>query len=456
MLSIAEIVSLQRQFFRTGKTREYEFRKESLQKLRIVIHEHEQDILQALKLDLNKSELEAFSTELGFVLAEITHALKHLRSWMKPKRVKTPITHIGSKSYLINEPYGVFLNISPWNFPINLSLTVLVNAIAAGNTMVIKPSELAPHSSAILSKLIDAAFPTEYVAVVEGGIEASTELLQQRFDHIVYTGGGHVAKIVMEAAAKHLTPVTLELGGKSPCIVHYDADLKLAAKRIIWGKFINAGQTCTAPDYVLVHQNVKVPLIEEMKRVITTFYGSDLSKNMDFPTIINERHYERVTRLMKDAHILHGGETDPSRKYISPTLIDQIDWSHPIMQEEIFGPLLPILEYSALDEAIAQINEQPKPLALYVFTKDRAIERKVLDSVSFGGGCVNDTVFHMVNPHLPFGGVGASGMGAYHGKVGFDHFSHKKGVLKQTTLFDLPFRYPNMKNALKAVKFFMK
>lgn len=456
MLYNPQIVEKQRLFFRTGQTKSYAFRKDNIEKLRFAIRKYEGEIMHALHQDLHKPELEAYSTEIGFVLAEITHILKHLRAWMKPQRVKSPLTHIGAKSYLISEPYGVVLNISPWNYPLNLTLTATLNAMAAGNTVVIKPSELSPHTSAIMTKIIEETFPPEYIAVVEGGVETSTALLREQFDYIIYTGGGNVAKIVLEAAAKHLTPVTLELGGKSPSIVHQDADLKLAAKRIVWGKFINAGQTCISPDYVMVHSRVKESLVVEMKRFIQQFYGADMNTIENLPRMINDRHYDRVVGLMKRGQILYGGVTDPERRYISPTLIDQVDWSDPIMQEEIFGPLLPILEYDQLTDAIEQITVQPKPLALYIFTKNRDVEEQVLSNVSFGGGCINDTVYHMANPYLPFGGVGGSGMGAYHGKSGFDLFSHKKGILKQTTLFDLPFRYPNMKNALKAVKFFMK
>ncbi len=456
MLYNNEVVEKQRQFFRTGQTKGYQFRKENIEKLQGAIQKYERELMIALDQDLKKSELETYSTEIGFVLAEITHVLKHLRAWMKPQRVRTPLTHIGSKSYLFPEPYGVVLNISPWNYPINLTLTATVNAMAAGNTIVIKPSELSPHTSTVLAMMIEETFPAEYIAVVEGGVEASTALLKEQFDYIIYTGGGNVAKIVLEAAAKHLTPVTLELGGKSPCIVHNDADIKLAAKRIVWGKFINAGQTCIAPDYLMVHQSVKMALVEEMKGYIQDFYGEDMSQIENLSRIINDRHYGRVVGLMENGRILYGGMTDAERRYVSPTLIDQVDWSDPIMQEEIFGPLLPIIEYDALEVALDQISSQSKPLALYLFTENRDVEKLVLGSISFGGGCINDTVYHMANPHLPFGGVGGSGMGAYHGKSGFDLFSHKKGILKQTTRFDLPFRYPNYKNALKAIKFFLK
>lgn len=456
MHALQEVIAKQRQFLRTGKTKEVGFRRDSLEKLRRAIQKYEAELMQALALDLNKSEVEAYSTEVGFVLAEITHTLKHLRRWMKPEKVKTPLTHIGSKSYIYREPYGVVLNIAPWNYPINLSLTILVNAMAAGNTMVIKPSELAPHSSSVIAKLIAEAFPPDYIYVAEGGVEVSTALLAEQFDYIIYTGGGAVGKIVMEAAAKYLTPLTLELGGKSPCIVHEDADMKLAAKRIAWGKFINAGQTCIAPDYILVHTSMKERLISELKSYIEQFYGSDMGQMTQLPTIINDRHFDRITALLAGAHIAYGGVTDRERRYIAPTLLDGVHWDHPVMQEEIFGPLLPLLTYEHLDDAIAQINAQAKPLSLYVFTESKAVRKEVLDRVSFGGGCINDTLYHMANPNLPFGGVGGSGMGAYHGKAGFDLFSHKKSVLTQTTRFDLPFRYLNYKHGLKVLKMFMK
>lgn len=456
MTSISQLVEKQRAFFATGKTKPYAFRKAQLIALRNGIRKYEREIMEALYKDLRKSEFEAYATEIGFVLAEITHNLKHLRSWMRRERVRAPLSHFGTKNYIIREPYGVILNIVPWNYPINLALTILVNAIAAGNTMVIKPSELSPNSSAVIAKLIADTFPEEYVAVVEGGVEESTELLQQTFDYIIYTGNGTVGKIVMEAAAKHLTPVTLELGGKSPCVVHEDADLELAAKRIAWGKWINAGQTCIAPDYLFVHKRVKPQLIEAIIRYVERFYGTDIKKMDGMTTIINERHFDRIEKLMQGAKIIYGGYTDRSSKYISPTIVEGVDWNHPVMQEEIFGPVLPVLEYEQIEDAFAQIIAQPKPLAFYIFTNNKSIENAALERVSFGGGCVNDILYHMANPNLPFGGVGASGMGAYHGKAGFDLFSHKKSVLKQQTLFDIPVRYPSTKNGLNLIRKILK
>lgn len=456
MTAIPDLVNKQRAFFATGKTRPYAFRKAQLLALRNGIHKYERQIMEALYQDLRKSEFEAYATEIGFVLAEISHNLKHLRSWMKREKVHAPLSHFGTKNYILREPYGVILNIVPWNYPINLALTILVNAIAAGNTMIIKPSELSPHSSAIIAKLIADTFPKEYVAVVEGGVEESTELLQQKFDYIIYTGNGRVGRIVMEAAAKHLTPVTLELGGKSPCIVHADADVDLAAKRIAWGKWINAGQTCIAPDYVFAHTRIKNALIEKIIHYVEQFYGNDFKKMERLTTIINERHFDRLVNLMEGATTLYGGYADRTNKYISPTIVEGVDWNHPVMQEEIFGPILPILEYEQIEDAFSQIIQQPKPLAFYIFTKDRDIENAALERISFGGGCVNDILYHMANPNLPFGGVGGSGMGAYHGKAGFDLFSHKKSVLKQQTIFDIPLRYPSTKNGLKLIRKILK
>ncbi|MED4206365.1 aldehyde dehydrogenase [Neobacillus mesonae] len=450
------LISAQKSFFRTDKTKDITFRLNALQTLRNAIKKHEDELTAALRADLNKSEFEAYSTEIGFVLEELRYTISHLQSWVRPEKVKTPLTHIGSNSYIYSEPYGVALIIAPWNYPFQLAIAPLIGAIAAGNCAVMKPSELTPKTSEVLEKLIRECFPKDFIAVVQGGVETSQALLNEKFDYIFFTGSVPVGKIIMEAAAKHLIPVTLELGGKSPCIVHQDANLKIAAKRIAWGKYTNAGQTCIAPDYLYLHKNVKEEFLQHLKAAIVELYGSEPLNNPNFTRIVSKRHFERLAAFLNNGEVFVGGKTNPEKLSIEPTVLTRISWDDPIMQDEIFGPILPVLEYSELSEVIEGIHEHPKPLSLYLFTENNSIQEKVLNSVSFGGGCVNDTVYHFASPHLPFGGVGPSGIGAYHGKGSFDTFSHKKSILKQTTRFDIPFRYPNVKNGLKKIKMFMK
>ncbi|MGD9678654.1 MAG: aldehyde dehydrogenase [Vulcanibacillus sp.] len=456
MEGISNLIKKQREYFNSGKTLDRLFRVNSLRRLKEAIKENEQLIIEALKIDLNKSEFESYLSEIGFIYEEINHAISNIHRWTSSKSVRTPITHIGSTSRIYYEPYGLTLIISPWNYPFQLAIAPLIASISAGNCAIIKPSELSPNVSEITRKIIEVVFEENYVAVVEGGVEVSTALLNERFDYIFYTGGTNVGRIVMEKAAKNLTPVTLELGGKSPCIIHYDSDIKLAAKRIVWGKFLNAGQTCIAPDYLYVHKDIKNKLIEYMNYYITEFYGTDSINNEDFPKIINIKHFERLKNLLEEGKILTGGKYDEQKLKIEPTIIDLIDWDAPVMQEEIFGPILPMIEYTEIDSVINMINNHSKPLALYIFSNNRSIQDKVVRSISYGGGCINDTIYHIANLYLPFGGVGNSGIGSYHGKSGFETFSHKKSVLKQTTLFDIPLRYPSTKNALKMVKMFFK
>ncbi|MGE6630443.1 aldehyde dehydrogenase [Bacillus sp. NPDC077027] len=427
-----------------------------LAKLKSAIKQNEEAILQALQLDLHKSEQEAYTTEIGIVYEEINHTMKHLRKWAKPTRVKTPLTHIGSKSFIIKEPYGSVLVIAPWNYPFQLALSPLVGAISAGNSVTLKPSELTPHVSEIIRVIVESVFQEEQAAVVEGGVEVSTELLKLPFDYIFFTGSVGVGKIVMEAAAKHLTPVTLELGGKSPCIVMPDANLKLAAKRIVFGKFTNAGQTCVAPDYLLVHESVKDELLKEMTVCIQAFYGDHPETNEHFGKIVSKRHFDRLSGFLKNGHIVTGGKKNEEELKISPTILDQITWDDPVMQEEIFGPILPVMTFNSVDEVIEMVGARPKPLALYLFTTSKKNETYILDHISFGGGCVNDTLMHVANSHLPFGGVGESGIGRYHGHESFLTFTHEKSVLRQTNLFDFSFRYPNAKNGLDIVRKFLK
>ncbi|TWE01700.1 aldehyde dehydrogenase (NAD+) [Neobacillus bataviensis] len=456
METYSSLINKQKSFFKTEKTKNLNYRIEALQKLRNAIKNNEKTLMEALRTDLNKSEFDAYTSEIGFVLEELRFTIKHLRSWAAPKKVKTPVTHIGSNSYIYPEPYGVALIIAPWNYPFQLAVAPLIGAIAAGNCAIIKPSELTPKTSEVLETLIKEIFPEEYIAVVQGGVETSQALLNEQLDYIFFTGSVPVGKIIMEAAAKHLTPVTLELGGKSPCIVHEDANLRLAAKRIAWGKFTNAGQTCIAPDYLYVHKSIKDVFLQQFKETTLELYGKEPLKNPDFTRIVNERHFNRLSSFLDNGQLFMGGNTDKERLTIEPTVLTDITWEESIMQDEIFGPLLPVLEYDDLSEVIEGIHRHPKPLALYIFSENNNIQEEVLNKVSFGGGCVNDTVYHFVSPYLPFGGVGTSGIGAYHGKGNFDTFSHQKSVLKQTTKFDIPFRYPNIKNGLEKIKLFMK
>jgi aldehyde dehydrogenase (NAD+) len=456
MQDIKSIIKLQREFHATGKTHELAFRIEHLKRLRKTIKIHEQDILDALKMDLNKAPFEAYAAEIGMVYEELRFVMKHLVGWATPKRVRTPITNFISTSTIYQEPYGVVLVMSPWNYPFMLTLDPVIGAIAAGNCVVVKPSNYSPHTSKIIDVILSEVFKEEYVAVIQGGREANKSLLEQKFDYIFFTGSVAVGKTVMEAAAKYLTPVTLELGGKSPCIVDETANIELAARRIVWGKFINAGQTCVAPDYVLVHHSVKDALLKKMQHYIAHFYGINASNNKNFPKIINEKHYNRLLNLMEGENIVCGGNSTKDTNQIAPTILDHITWNSKIMEEEIFGPILPVLEYRSLNEEISHINNRAKPLALYFFTTKKENERKVIRSISYGGGCINDTIMHLASTHMPFGGVGESGMGSYHGKASFDTFTHKKSILKKSNLYDMPLRYPPYKNHLEIIKKIMK
>ncbi|WP_169055930.1 aldehyde dehydrogenase [Bacillus pumilus] len=427
-----------------------------LKDLKAAIKQHEKDILQALAHDLHKSEQEAYTTEIGMVYEEINHTIKHLHKWAKPTRVKTPLTHIGSKSMIMKEPYGSVLIIAPWNYPFQLALSPLVGAIAAGNAVILKPSELTPQVSEVISTIVERVFQEDHAAVVEGGVDVSTELLKLPFDYIFFTGSVAVGKVVMEAAAKHLTPVTLELGGKSPCIVMPDADIKLAAKRITFGKFTNAGQTCIAPDYLLVHESIKEDLLREMTACIRDFYGEQPETHLHFGKNVSQRHFDRLSQFLSNGTIVTGGQRNEDELKIAPTILDHITWEDPVMQEEIFGPILPVMTFDSLHEAAHMIKARPKPLALYLFTTSKETESYILDHLSFGGGCINDTLMHVATPYLPFGGVGESGMGRYHGKESFFTFTHEKSVLRQTNRFDFSFRYPNAKNGLDLVRKFLK
>lgn len=442
MKNVKEIVERQRDYFSKGETKSIDFRIRQLNILKKAIEENEDEIITALKKDLNKPRFEAYETEIGIVLEEIRFTLKHIKKWARPKRVKTPILHFISKSYVVSEPYGVTLVMSPWNYPFQLAIAPLVGAIAGGNCSIIKPSAFSANTSSLIAKLIKENFKEEYISVIEGGRSENEALLNEKFDYICFTGSVEVGKVVMEKAAKHLTPVTLELGGKSPCIVCEDANIDLAAKRAIWGKFLNGGQTCVAPDYLLVHKNVKEKLLNAMKKYIVQFYGEKPCDNDDFPKIINEKHFNRLLGLMKSGgDVIIGGENDIKSHKIAPTIINNIAWEHDIMREEIFGPLFPVIEFENINEVIKVVNNHPKPLALYLFTTSKNIEEKVIESISFGGGCINDTIVHLATSYMAFGGVGESGMGGYHGKSSFDTFTHKKSILNKSNLIDINVRY---------------
>ncbi len=451
-MDIRETVLCQHSYFASGETLELEFRKTALKQLLASIKKYEVEVLDALKSDLNKAHFEGYASEVGIIYTELKDAIHNLNRWNRKKRVRTPIVHFISRSYMVSEPYGTVLIMSPWNYPFQLTLAPLIGAIAGGNCAVVKPSAYSPATSSIIKKILNECFEDKYISVIEGGRDANQELLEQRFDYIFFTGSVSVGKLVMEKASKNLTPVTLELGGKSPCIVDRSANIELAAKRIIWGKTLNSGQTCVCPDYLLVHKEVKDQLIQAMKKYITTFFGATPCNNPEFPKIINKKHYERLKGLIKNAKIIAGGEYNDSTNQMSPTLLDDVSWNDPVMQEEIFGPILPILDFESLDEVIATVNSHPKPLALYLFTGSSHTENKVMKHISFGGGCVNDTLVHLATSHMPFGGVGESGMGGYHGKWSFDTFTHKKSIMKKSNLLDINIRYAPYKNKLKLLK----
>jgi len=444
-----------RKYYLSGETLSYMFRINALKKLKEAVLIYQDDILEALKKDLNKSHFEGFLTEVGIVLLEIKDAMKHLKKWMSVKKVKTPLTLFKAKSFLYPEPYGITLIMSPWNYPFQLAIAPLVGAIASGNCSVLKLSPDSPHTSLATKNMIESVFDSTYIKVLTGGLDESKEIIKQRFDYIFFTGSTNVGRIVMMEASKHLTPVTLELGGKSPCIIDETADLSKAAKRIAFGKFINAGQTCIAPDYIYVQESVKETFVSELKKWMKEFFDDRAIEKDDYPKIINERHYHRLISLIPKDKVIHGGVYDKQK--IEPTLLDQITRDDAIMKEEIFGPILPILTFKNIDHVIYDIKRQEKPLAVYIFSKDKKTEEKLLHSLSFGGATVNDTLMHVASGHLPFGGVGESGMGSYHGKRSFDTFTHYKSILKRSNLIDLDFRYhPYTPRKKKIVDLFMK
>jgi acyl-CoA reductase-like NAD-dependent aldehyde dehydrogenase len=440
-LQIGDLIKRQRDYFSGGATRDVSFRLEQLDKLKAALKSNERAILEALDADLKKPPAEAYTSELGIVLADIAFVRRRVRKWAGPRRVKNPPIHKYTKSFIYPEPYGVALIIAPWNYPVQLLLSPLVGAIAAGNTAVLKPSEISLNTSHVLTRIIGDTFDPAYIACVEGGPEASQALLKEQFDYIFYTGSTAVGRLVMEAAAKGPTPVTLELGGKSPCIVEDDVQITQTARRIVWGKYFNAGQTCIAPDYLLVNRKIKDRLLKEIKDTIARFYGPDPRKSPDYARIVNDRHFDRLAGLLSKGRIFVGGTKDKGERYIAPTVVENVSPTDPVMGEEIFGPILPVIEYDDLSQAIDFVKARPRPLSLYFFSRDKDKQDRVLRETLSGGVGINDTLIHITSPYLPFGGNGASGMGSYHGKASFDTFTHYKSVLKQTFLFDLTLRY---------------
>lgn len=452
------MIQTQQDFYFSGKTKSVEFRKRMLKRLYDAILDREDAITQALHKDLGKSSFEAYATEIGFVLSSISFMLKSIDDWVKPQKVKTPMHLQPAKSFIVREPYGVVLIIGPFNYPFQLVIEPLIGAIVGGNCAMVKPSEMTMHTCQVIGDIIEEVFPPHYIRVVEGEREEISALIHAPFDYIFFTGSTTVGKIVMKAAAERLTPITLELGGKSPVIVDQTANLDHAAERIVWGKFINTGQTCVAPDYLLVHKSVKEALTKRMIRVIQKFFSKNPIDSPDYGRIINEKHFNRITEIIEkeSAHIVYGGQYERTKLFVAPTLLSNVHWGSPSMEEEIFGPVLPIIEYDNLGEAMHRIRQQPKSLAAYMFTENERAANYFVENLPFGGGCINDTISHVGNIHLPFGGVGASGMNAYHGKASFELFTHAKSMLQRPTKVPMRLAFPPYKNKLKLIKPFIR
>ena len=436
------LVASLRSAFASGRTRPLAWRRAQLDGLSRFLGEREGEIMDALAADLGKPRLEAYTAEIAFSLAEIRLARKSLKSWCRPERVRTPMALQPGRSRVVKEPYGVVLLIAPWNYPVGLVLAPLIGALAAGNCVVVKPSEVAPATSALLARRLPEVLDPECVRVVEGGVPETTALLQERFDYLFYTGNGVVGRVVMAAAARHLTPLTLELGGKSPVIVDREIDLAVTARRLVWGKFSNAGQTCVAPDYVLAHADIHDALVAELARTVRAFYGDDPRASADFGRVVSVRHHRRLVGLLGAGTVVCGGQADEAARYLAPTLLTDVPADAPVMSEEIFGPILPVLKVASVDEAIAFINRREKPLALYLYSKRKAVAEEVIARTSSGAVTVNHAFMHLIVPGLPFGGVGASGMGAYHGRHSFETFTHRKAVLRKPFLLDPRIVYP--------------
>lgn len=454
--AIQQLLEKQRAWLRVGMTLNVSFRIQALTRLQACIQRHEADIAEALRLDLGKSNMESYMCETGLALDELRFMRRHIRAFSREKTVRTPLAQFHSRSFQKPSPRGVALIMSPWNYPFLLTMTPLIDALAAGNTVVLKPSAYSPHTSALIASMLRDCFPEHYVAVVTGGREENASLLRAHFDTIFFTGSQAVGREVLRHAAEHLTPVTLELGGKSPCIVDQTANLKLAAKRIVFGKFLNCGQTCVAPDFIYCHESVKDALAAELQTQIIRQFGTRPLENPDYGKIINEKHFDRILGLLEPQKVIWGGASDRAALRIEPTILDGVTFEDPVMNEEIFGPLMPILTFNSISEAIRQIQQMPHPLACYIFTRSRKTARRVYSRCAFGGGCINDTVIHLATSHMGFGGFGESGMGAYHGRAGFDAFTHYKSVVDKKTWLDLPIRYQPYRPAYqKLLRFFL-
>ncbi|SCG97237.1 MULTISPECIES: aldehyde dehydrogenase [unclassified Romboutsia] len=449
---IDELLDLQNKYFDSQITKDVSFRIKQLDILKKAIKKYESKIIEAIKKDFNKCEFEVYETEIGITLSEIKHVRNKIKKWSSPQKVKTPLTNPGAKTYIYKQPYGVCLIMSPWNYPFYLCISPLIGAIISGNCAIIKPSELSFNTSKVIKDMIEEYFNKEYIAVVEGYIETNKYLLSKKFDYIFFTGSPAVGKIVMEAASKNLTPTTLELGGKSPCVVDKNCDIDKSAKKIVWGKLLNAGQTCIAPDYIIAHTKIKDKLIEAMKKYINEFYGVSPIKSDDYAGIINKKHFNRILNLINYDKVVYGGKYDEIKLKIEPTILDKVELMDDVMQEEIFGPIIPVMEFEKISDLDEIIEKNRNPLAFYVFTNDKNFEDTIINKFSFGGGCVNDTIMHISNQNAPFGGIGNSGIGSYHGKRSFDAFTHEKTILKASSI-DIPFKYPPYsKKALELLK----
>ena len=455
---IALILDEQRKFFLSGETLPIKFRIQMLKKLYASVISHKEEILSALTSDLGKSDFEGFMCEVGLSLTEISYMIKNVKKFAKEKTVVTPLAQFASRSYKKPCPYGNTLIMSPWNYPFLLSIEPLANAIAAGNTVIIKPSAYSPATSKIIEKILSECFEKKFIAVVTGGRSENSALLEQKFDFVFFTGSQSVGKEVLRHTAENLTPAILELGGKSPCIIDSNAKIRLTAKRIVFGKYLNCGQTCVAPDYILCHKDIKDEFVKEVKKQIEKQYGKNPLENSDYGKIINQKHFERVSSLINAEKVVHGGKTNPQTQQIEPTVLDNVTWDDAVMQEEIFGPIMPILTYENLDQVIADLQKKQKPLALYIFSQNKNNIKAITEKVSYGGGCINDTIIHLATSEMGFGGVGESGMGSYHGKTGFDAFSHTKSIVDKKTWMDLPMRYQPYDRKIngKLLKMFLK
>jgi len=451
-MKISTLINKQRYFFNSEKTRDISYLKDVLKSLRTEILNREDDIYNALYKDFKKSKFETYLSEIGIVIAELNLVIKNIHKWSKPKRVLPSLLNFPSSDYIYSEPYGSVLIIGPWNYPFQLALAPAIAAIAAGNTVVIKPSELTPNTSQLLENIISKVFQREHVSIIQGGVPETSELLAQKWDYIFFTGSVAVGKIVAKAAAEHMTPVTLELGGKNPCVIDETVNLKLTAKRLVWGKFVNAGQTCIAPDYLLVKPELKASLITHLIEEIEKAYTNNPETSTDYPRIINSKNLNRLTKMLSDSKVIFGGNSNSADNYLSPTLIDEPSLDSEVMRDEIFGPILPILTYSTETDIKTIISRYEKPLAFYVFSNNKTFAKKLMSLYSFGGGTINDTMIHFGNHRLPFGGVGESGIGAYHGRLGFETFSHQKAVVKKANWLDIPMRYAPYKNKIIQLK----